>query len=378
MSNETTTFRVPHPGEFIKEELEAREWTQVDLAYVLDVSPQSLSRILSGRHGITSDMAKALSSAFDVPAEFFINLQTAYDLSVADDPDPSIERRARLQDHYPVREMIKRGWIDENLDSSLLEEHMMRFFKVKKVSEIPYLDHAAKRTSYERRAISPAQIAWLFRVHQIAEHVEIQKYSASKLRKSLETLNGFLRESEESRHAPRILAECGVRLIFVEPLPKAKIDGVCFWINKSSPVIGMSLRYDRIDNFWFVLRHEIEHVLNKDGQEKDSEIMDDIDSLMVDESLPEEELRANEAAQNFCVPKDKLVGFIARKHPYLSENDIVGFASVLGVHPGIVIGQIHDYTRNYKLLRKYLVKVRQFVTSSGTADGWGDVYPVSL
>ncbi len=66
---------------------------------------------------------------------------------------------------------------------------------------------------------------------------------------------------------PRILAECGVRLIIVEGLPNAKIDGVCFWLDKVSPVIGLSLRFDQIDNFWFVIRHEIEHVLNKDGQD---------------------------------------------------------------------------------------------------------------
>ena len=46
-----------------------------------------------------------------------------------------------------------------------------------------------------------------------------------------------------------------------EALPSSKIDGVCLWLDQHSPVIGMSLRFDRIDNFWFVLGHEIEHAL---------------------------------------------------------------------------------------------------------------------
>lgn len=379
MSIEAINYAVPTPGEFIKEELEAREWTQGDLAYVLGTSPQNLHAILSGKRGISSAMAKALGKALDVPAIFFTNLQAAYDLSIADDPDPAIERRARLQDHFPVREMIKRGWIDENLDASLLEEHMMRYFRCNSVDDIPYLSHAARKSSYyEDRNISPIQISWLFRVHQIAEQIELPRYSATKLRKALEDLKGLMIAPEETRNAPRVLMECGVRIIFVEALPNAKIDGACFWLDKSSPVIGMSLRFDRIDNFWFVLRHEIEHVLNCDGQKKGQEIIDDMEAMSSNASLPDEELKANIAAQEFCVPRDKLVGFIARKNPYFSEHDISGFARVHGVHPGIVVGQIHDYTKNFKLLRKHLVKVRQFVTSTGMFDGWGDVFPVSL
>ena len=72
---------------------------------------------------------------------------------------------------------------------------------------------------------------------------------------------------------PRIMAECGIRYIIVEKLPKARIDGVCFWLDDNSPVIGMSLQRDTIDNFWFVLRHEIEHVLRRDGQ--DEEVIDE-------------------------------------------------------------------------------------------------------
>lgn len=371
-------YPAPHPGEFIKEELEARSWTQIDLAYVLGIAPQYVNAVLSGRRGISSEMAKALGKAFDVPALFFTNLQAAYDLSRAAEPDPSIERRARLQDHYPVREMIKRGWITEDLDPMLLEMEMMRFFQVEHVEEIPYLRHAAKRTSYEERNIPPAQVAWLFRVQQIASNIAVPAYSAAGLRRALSKLQQLLLSAEEIRHVPRILAECGVRLVLVEPLPQAKIDGVCFWINKSSPVIGLSLRFDRIDNFWFVLRHEIEHVLNCDGQKDGRKIVDDVDVLERGEDLPEEECRANLAAQEFCIAQDKLVGFIARKHPFISEADVIGFARLHGVHPGIAVGRIHSYTRNYKFLRKFLVKVRQIVTSGANVDGWGTVFPVTL
>ena len=76
---------VEPPGSIIKDELEAREWLQADLAFILGMPEQSVNRILSGKSGITPRVAKLLAQAFDVPAEFFTNLQNSYDLYKADD-----------------------------------------------------------------------------------------------------------------------------------------------------------------------------------------------------------------------------------------------------------------------------------------------------
>lgn len=71
---------VLHPGEYIREEIDTRNWSQVDLSYILGCTVQSINLIISGKRGISPDMAKALADAFDVPAEFFINLQKTYDI----------------------------------------------------------------------------------------------------------------------------------------------------------------------------------------------------------------------------------------------------------------------------------------------------------
>ena len=84
---------------------------------------------------------------------------------------------------------------------------------------------------------------------------------------SASVLEKLTTEPENVRHVPRALAECGVRLVIVEPIPGSKIDGVCFWIDNEEPVIGLSLKSDFIDKFWFNLWHEISHVLRGDGKE---------------------------------------------------------------------------------------------------------------
>lgn len=168
--------------------------------------------------------------------------------------------------------------------------------------------------------------------------------------------------------------------MLVEALAGSKIDGACLWLSDNQPVIAMSSRLDRIDNFWFVLRHEIEHVLLGHGKEG---AMLDIDIGESTESEPEEEILANAAASQFGVNNAELQGYMARVNPYFFARDrVLGFAGRLKIHPGIVIGRLQkaldkqNYPDAYKYLRDYLVKVRQFVMQSAPTDGWGNVFPV--
>ena len=365
----------PRPGFFILEELEARGWAQSDLAFILGISVNALNPIITGRRSISTEFAKALGKAFDVPAEFFSNLQMAHEHSMTNEPDHGIEKRARLHERLPIREMVKRGWLLETSDSSELESRVAAFFKVNSVDEVPYLRHAAKKTTYEERNIDPAQLAWLFRVRQIAELIPAPRFDVKKLKFALGRMSELRIEPEGIRFVPQLLADSGVRFVLVEKLAQGKIDGVCFW-SEGQPVIGMSLRFDRIDNFWFVLAHEIEHVLRGHGKKK--EILDDLDGSRALQGLelPEEERIANAAASEFCVARSELKDFIARKQPYISERDVIGFASRLRIHPGLVVGQIHATTQNFRFLRKHLVKVREYLTRFAVSDGWGNLFPV--
>jgi HTH-type transcriptional regulator / antitoxin HigA len=360
-----TASWVLHPGVYIKEEMEERGWSQRDLAFILGCSEQVINPILNGKRGISPEMAKALGDAFDVPAEFFANLQQAHDLAQARTPDPSVAARRVMQSAYPVREMIKRGWIEQS-DATMLEIQLTRFF------DVPEFAHAAKKTPGD---ISPAQWAWLYRVRQIAKSISVPKYSEKALREALaQELPSLLIAPDDVRHVPRIMTNCGVKFVLVEKLPNAKIDGVCFWLD-GVPVVGMSTQHDRIDNFWFVLRHECEHVLQEHAREK--EIIDvDLDATIV--SISDEERIANTAAANFCAPTEKLDFWLTRKKPYYYERDVLAFSRTLERHPGIVIGQIRRKLERYDYLTRYLVKVRHFVVPVALADGWGQTVPISL
>lgn len=384
MSIASLLTEVPHPGEFIRDELEARGWAQRDLAYILGVKEQAINPIMSGKRGISPDMARSLSKAFDISAEYFLNMQKSYELSLAREADPAIERRAKLQSVYPIREMIRRSWFEDTQDVSLLEAQVMRLFQTNSLDQVPCLAYNARKGG-DYSDTTPLELAWLFRVKQIAGEMVVSAYSERKLRNALDDFERFLVDAEEIRHIPRLMAEAGIRFVIVETLPNANIDGVCFWLDGKSPVIGMTCRHDRIDNFWFVLRHEIEHLLNRDGQaEQLSSDMVDVDLDPEAKDLPEEEMRANKAASQFCADQDALDSFLIRKYPYMSEKDTLGLARRLQRHPGIVIGQLQfkmaaEYKVNkYGWLAKHKVRIRQFLQGTAAIDGWGDPAPLSL
>jgi HTH-type transcriptional regulator / antitoxin HigA len=372
---------VDHPGSFIVDELEARGWAQADLAFILGVLPQHLNKLLTGKMDISPDMATSLADAFNMPAEFFANLQKMYDLQRAKKPDAGVKTRAAWLSVFPIREMINRGWIEET-DSDLIDLQMMRFFGKNRIEDIPFVGtgeivaHVAKKTSYG--ATTPIQYAWLHRVMKIAEGMEAPLYSDKILRDSLRSIRAHLMDKDDLIHIPEILRKCGVRFVLVEALHGSKIDGVCVWI-RGQPAIGLTTRLDRLDNFAFVLRHEIEHVLRGDGRDASFSPVDEFDGNYAgSEGLPPEEMLANSAASEFCVPRQDLNSFIARKSPFISERDVLNFAARLEIHPAIVIGQIQNRTKKYAWLRKYQTGVREYLLDWKFTDGWGLQAPTGL
>ncbi len=381
MAMETQNFRTP--GQYIDALINSRGWTQRVLAIILNMDETTLNKIVKGQRSVDAKTSLMLGEIFGVDPDGFLELQKKYDLARAAIemiPDPGRATRAHLFGGLPVSDMIKRGWLDaDNIkDVPRVEAALANFFGVKSVEEIEILPHAAKKTQTFLPA-SPVQIAWLYRVKEIASEMIVGKFSVAAANNAINSLKSLLHAPEETRKVPRILAECGIRFLIVETLPSAKIDGVCFWLNERSPVIAMSLRYDRIDNFWFVLRHELEHVIQKHGQKEamlDAELEGEKAGTGL--NISNEERIANEAAIEFCVSQKKLDSFIIRKHPFFREKDILGFANTIHVHPGLIAGQLQHRTGRYDRFRDHLVKVRHAVLPSATVDGWGDIAPVGL
>jgi HTH-type transcriptional regulator/antitoxin HigA len=127
-----------------------------------------------------------------------------------------------------------------------------------------------------------------------------------------------------------------------------------------------------------VLRHELEHVLKKDGLGKNDDTTIDVDLETEGDQLPPEEIRANLAAADFCVSKDELDSFYERKAPFISERDVLGFSRRIQRHPGIVVGQLQRRLNRPEYLSRLKVKIRGFIAQTAITDGWGVPASVNL
>lgn len=363
------------PGEFLREELEARGWTQADLADILGRPYPVVNEIVAGRRGISPETARGLAAALGTSAELWMNLEAAYQLWRAGGDDGGVvSRRARLYSLAPMKDMLRRGWIEPSDSIDVLEKRVLSFLEISSVDDQPRFPAHAARKSTSYGSCTPAQTAWLFRARQLARAVHVAPFSRENCGQALDRLRLLLHVPQEARHVSRVLSDAGIRLVIVQPLPAARIDGACFWLDASSPVIVLSLRFDRIDYFWFTLMHELAHVFRGEA------VIDfDLDATPDSTELPEEEQFANRFAADQLIQRQQLDSFIARVRPLYSARRIEAFAQLMKVHPGIAVGQLqHRKEVAWSSFKKLLVPIREFITASSLTDGWGSVLPAVL
>lgn len=360
------------PGEFLQDELDARGWTQTELAEIIGRPPRVVNEIVAGKRAITPETASDLAAAFGTSPHFWMNLETAYQLAQVPPRHPAVAKLASLHERFPVRELAKRGWIDRAASADALEAALLAFFGLPDRDAPLAFRHAARRDY--GRALSPVQIAWLCRVRQLAAALEAPPFARERLEAAVPALEGLMRTPEQAAEAAGLLRETGVRLVFVEPVPGSRIHGACFWLDETAPVIGLSLKGDHIDRFWFNLWHEIAHVLRGDG--RDEAMLDTFEDEA--EAEDERERAANEWAAERCVPSSAMDEFFAAYEPLVSERALAGFARSVGRHPGIVAGQIQKRTGRWDLFRKHQVRIRYILVDAAPTDGYGRSPPVRL
>ena len=366
------------PGDYIREELEARGWSQLVLADIINRPAQAVNEIISGKRSITPDTAKSLGEAFGTSAQLWMNLDSAYQLAQLSSQDDVVARKAKLYDIAPLKEMQKRGWIETSTSVDVLESQILTFYGIATLGDPIQLRHAARKST-DHGTLTPSQLAWLCRARNLAAGVPVAgTFSLKTFDKALTELGKLRMEPEEIRHVPKVLADAGIRLLIVAPLPHTKIDGVTFWLTDDTPVIALSFRYDRIDWFWHTLMHEMGHVKKGEGKQRPTVDMELVGAnAQRIEEKPESERDADQFAAGFLVTQSELDKFIAREHPLYSKAKIATFAKRVMVHPGIVVGQLQFRKKiPYAHSRDLLINVKQIVMVSTLTDGWGE--PVSI
>ena len=349
---------VPSPGEIIRDELEARGWAQKDLANIMNRPIQAINEIINAKKEITTETAIELGAAFDTSADFWLNLEKDYRLWLEKqekekEETDHIRRRSRIYSLAPIRKIQKRGWIKKTRDIDALEEEVCQFFNIDDIFSDPNLCLANFRLSLERGAERMSVRSWVRRVEQIAETIEVEKFAEGKFDALVDELLSLSYFLEDAAQVPLVLKKYGIKFLILEHLPQTYIDGAAFWIEEQ-PTIVLTLRYDRIDSFWFTLFHELGHI--KFGHEGH------VDDLSEIETLSEADKMANQWAIEQLLDHGEFEAFIRENQPHYSKQAVEDFAASIHRHPGIIIGQLqHREEISYATMRMYLEKVKPYL-----------------
>lgn len=294
----------PEPvGQLLAEELEERDWSQADFAAILGRPTQFVSEIINAKKEITRESAAQIGAALDQSAEMWLNLQDQYLLV---EQAKNVRARAKLDDvrtralltkTAPIELLRKRGFLRATGLDDLVKE-VKELFELDSLEDEPAFLAAARRANRDED-LSVLQRAWFACVRKQARAQPPGKaYSPKKLETLARSLSKTLLTPQDFDNLPDRFREAGVRLVFVDAFPAAKLDGGSMYVD-GYPVIGLSGRGKRLDKVLFTLLHEIAHILLK-HVDADHAIVEEIDDSHSTEDVQEKD--ADDAAGKLLFP----------------------------------------------------------------------------
>lgn len=327
----------PSPIDAIKFRMEQAGLKQADLVPMIG-SKGKVSEVLNGKRSLSLNMIRRLHKELGIPAEILLR-----------DSSHSVSTPKYVVSSFPMAEMLKRGYL--NFSGSLQEakeygeELLADFLGVFGGKET----HAV----YCRRSENPINenslLVWQARALHLVEQEKLPPFNREVVGIDFATTLAKLSYSETGpKTAVEFLNKKGIHVVFLKHLSKTYLDGASFLSPTGNPVVALSLRHDRLDNFWFTLLHELGHVYLHLNDSTEA-FFDDTDNLYT--TKDPKELEANQFAANALIPEDNWQKSRSRLVTRPTEQKAVLFAEALNIHSAVVAGRIRWERNDYKLLK---------------------------
>ena len=337
--NQQPEFR--DPVEAIRYYMDQNGLTQRDLIPMIGTRSK-VSEVLSGTRALTMPMARALNRHLGIPAEVLLKEPAFRDAEAGMD-----WRR------FPLSQMASpsRRWI-EAMDKphEHAEELITGLMRRAGHTQIPTALFRRNDQSRANAKTNPyALIAWCWQVLAQAN----QRGLAAEYRyrdDSAELMTQVARLSPAADgplRAVDFLGQQGIAVEIVEHLPGTHLDGAAIRSADGRPVIGLTLRYDRIDNFWWVLLHELAHA-TRHLVEPEQVFIDDLNLVAENDKESDADRWAREA----LIPESIWASAEVSQNP--SPMAVMALAQECGTHPAIVAGRVRHERGNYRLLSQFV------------------------
>ena len=308
-----------------------------------------VSEVLLGRRPITMSMARALHRHLGIPADLLLQEPGADFDPTFKDIDP---RR------FPLRTMANRGWIPDAPDLADRAEEFLRDLMERAGGQRVGVAPVYRRNDQRRinaKTDPHALMAWCWQLMAEARTAPpSNEYEPGTVTPDFLRQVARLSSREDGPlKAQEFLSNHGIALQVLRHLPKTHLDGAALSLGDGRPVIGLTLRYDRIDSFWFTLLHELAHIGRHLDEGSNEWFADDF--TLRNRSGTQEDIKETEAdewAENALIPPDAWNASLVRQSP--TAMAVISFSTAIGVHPAVVAGRVRYERGNYRLLSQFV------------------------
>ncbi len=352
MANELRPFYNVGPGDVIQDSLDALGWQQEDLADLTALAPQTINKLIKNKQSITVDTANLLAKVFNTSAELWLNLDTAHQLRkhISGEKELLAGKKAKLRKYMPLAEMRKKGWLLYDNDSKGLSLECRRLFGKDEIPEETYTAsevYCARRGKSDETYTAWYSKTWYLVALSHADAFELPKFNRKSLELLAQKICGYTMQTDGVGRFLNDLNACGVGFFVLSHLQKTYLDGAAFYFRKN-PFVVYTGRYNRIDNFWFTVAHELAHIL--DHLEADGiPILDNLDN----EGVSEMEAEADHRAAGYLhtveiVAEGRKIG------KYLTAERLSKLSSTVGVSVPVAVGILkHENILEWRQFTRY-------------------------
>ena len=336
-------INLPDPLAAIQFRMEQQGLKNKDLIPFIG-SPSKVSEVLSGQRGLSLSMIRNLVKGLGIPAEVLIGK-----------PGAKLKPESEVAEFckYPIAVMVQRGYFPDFSGTVAEAKHQLedlfdRFQSVlqgKKLRLALNRQHIRDGSRHDEYALA----AWRVRVVSRAAKESLPPYRKGTITNDFLTkLVGQSYFETGPKLAKEFLNKNGIHLIFEPHLPKTHLDGAAIKLPDGSPAAALTLRHDRLDNFWFTLFHELAHIAKHLDQDDCDAYFDDLTKTGTDAC----EKEADEVASEALIPEVKWKA--ARLNQRSSAQAVRQFADSLNISEAIPAGRIRFEAENYRVLKKQI------------------------
>ncbi len=334
---------VSDPIEAILFRMDQQNLQKKDLVPYLG-SLSKVSEVLARKRPLSVSMMRKLHKGLGIPAEALLNEPERHDIDLSKDLVGEYLK-------FPLSEMRERGcfkgFTGSLKDAKERAEELIREFMRGITSESLSTSrlraplHQDGSRVMDEYALLIWQVAVLKKVRLHPPRNEYKKEAITE--DWLRDLAKLSRFEKGPRLAQEFLGDVGIPLVIEPHFKKTYLDGAAM-LDEGRPIVALTLRHDRVDNFWFALMHELVHV-QKHLLEDRLFIADNLDDKT---RSSKEEREADQGALDALIPPDAWKAAAVCARPI--KANALALAESLRIHPAIVAGRVRYEASNWRLL----------------------------